>query len=245
MSYLDELTTLLRARGVPRERVQSTTDDLAAFLADGDLDPEEEFGPVTEFVDDLMGEEGAEPDPEGLVWGADSFAATPRLNEMGAQGWEVERVDRFGRFVSHRGEDAQGWEYRQEWAPGRRERERLADLVAPEGWEPCGHYFMFAYFKRARAASVGPAAELDERPEPTAKRFFWSPTGLTVIAICLVVAAVSLVALATSLHNLGDVLWEGDAADRVATMAGAVVGALLALGATWGVFWLIAKLRNR
>ena len=238
MSYLDELATLLRARGVPRERVRGTTDDLAAFLADGGLDPEEEFGPVTAFVDDLMGEEGPEPDPEGLVWGADSFAATPRLNEMGAQGWEVERVDRFGRFVGHRGEDAQTWEYRQEWAPGRRERERLAGLLAPEGWEPCGHYFGFVYFKRARAASVGPAAELAERPEPEAKRFFWSRRGLTVVALCAVV-------LATSLYTLGGTLWEGDGSDRVATLAGAVVGALFALGTIWGVSWLVARVRNR
>lgn len=238
MSYLDELTTLLRARGVPEPRLKSTIDDLAAFLADGDLDPMEEFGPVAEFADDLVGEEGPEADPEGLVWGADSFAATARLNEMGAQGWEVERVDRFGRFVSHRGEDPQVWEYRQEIAPGRRERTRLAESLAPQGWEPAGHYFTFAYFKRSRAALVGPAAVLDERPEPTRKRFFWSPPGLVLIAVALVVLVISL-------FDLGGTLWEGDAADRVATLAGAGVGALVGVGAVLGVFWLFAKLRNR
>lgn len=238
MSYLDELATLLRARGVPEQRLKSTIDDLAAFLADGDLDPTEEFGPVREFADDLVGEEGPEPDPESLVWAADSFAATERLNEMGAQGWEVERVDRFGRFVSHRGADPQVWEYRQEIAPGRRERTRLTERLAPEGWELAGHYFTYAYFKRARAALVGPAAELDERPEPTRKRFFWSLPGLLSVGIALVVLVISL-------YSLGGTLREGDFADRVATMAGAGVGALVGVGAVLGVFWLVARVRNR
>ncbi|SIO88244.1 DUF2812 domain-containing protein [Nocardiopsis sp. JB363] len=238
MNYLDELATLLRERGVSEDRIRSTTDDLSAFLAEGDLDPEEEFGPPTEFADDLVGEEGPEPAPESLVWAADSFAATERLNELGAQGWEVDRVDRFGRFVSHRGEQPQIWEYRQEIAPGRRERERSLGRLAPEGWEPAGHYFTFAYFKRARAALVGPAAELAERPEPTRKRFFWSPAGLLTIGIALVVLVISL-------YSLGGTLWEGDNADRVATMAGAGVGALIGVGAVLGVFWLVARVRNR
>lgn len=238
MSYLEELATLLRARGVPEQRLKSTIDDLAAFLADGDLDPTEEFGPVREFADDLVGEEGPEPDSESLVWAADSFAATGRLNEMGAQGWEVERVDRFGRFVSHRGDHPQVWEYRQEIAPGRRERTRLAESLAPEGWEIAGHYFTYAYLKRARAAVVGPEAELDARPVPTAKRYFWSVRGLVVIAIALVV-------LVTSLYSLGGTLWEGDAVDRVATLAGAGVGALIGVGAVLGAFWLFARFRNR
>lgn len=238
MSYLEELATLLRARGVPERRLKSTIDDLATFLAEGELDPTEEFGPAREFVDDLVGEERPDPDPESLVWAADSFAATGRLNEMGAQGWEVEWVDRFGRFVSHRGEDPQIWEYRQEIAPGRRERTRLAEGLAPEGWELAGHYFTFAYFKRSRAALIGPAAELDERPEPPRERFFWSPPGLLSIGVALVVLVISL-------FTLGGTLWEGDAADRVATMAGAGVGALVGVGAVLGVFWLFARVRNR
>lgn len=238
MSYLDELATLLRERGLSEERVRSTSDDLAAFLAEGDLDPEEEFGPLTEFADDLMGERGREPDPESLVWSADSFVAPGRLNEMGAQGWEVDYVDWLGRFASHRGEELQAWEYRQEIAPGRRERERLLARLAPEGWELCGHYSTLAYFKRSRAALVGPAAELDERPEPTAKRFFWSGRGLTVVALCVVV-------LATSLYSLGGTLWEGDGSDRVATLLGAGTGALFGLGAVLGAFWLFSRVRNR
>lgn len=238
MSYLDELATLLREREVPEDRIRSTTDDLSAFLVEGDLDPEEEFGPPAEFADDLVGEDGPEPAPESLVWAADSFVATERLNELGAQGWEVDRVDRFGRFVSHRGEEPQVWEYRQEIAPGRRERTRLAEILAPEGWEPAGHYFTYVYLKRARAAVVGPAAELDARPAPTAKRYFGSVRGLVVIVLALVV-------LGASLYSLGGTLGEGDTADRVATMAGTGVGALVGVGAVLGVFWLVARFRNR
>ncbi|MBR8741290.1 DUF2812 domain-containing protein [Nocardiopsis sp. MG754419] len=239
MNYLDALAGLLREHGVPEERVRGTTDDLAAFLAEGDLDPEEEFGPVDRFADELVGEEGPEPEPESLVWAADSFVATDRLNEKGAEGWEIDRVDRLGRFVGHRAEDPQSWEYRQEIAPGRRERARLADRIAPEGWEPCGHYFTFAYFKRARAAVVGPAAELgEERREPGPRRYFWSLRGLVLMGV-------SLVVLTMALYSLAGTLWEGDAADRVSTLAGAVVGGLLSVGVVLGLFWVVARLRAR
>lgn len=247
MSYLDELETLLRARGVAEERVRDTVDDLAAFVAEGGADPEEEFGPVTEFADDLTGEggdtgAGAAAEVETLVWGADSFAAPDRLNELGAQGWEVDRLDGKGAFVSYRDENPQAWEYRQESALGKRERARMADRMAPEGWEPCGHYFTHAYFKRARAAVVGPQAELDERPEPARKRFFWGVPGLAVTTFFLALLVVSLL-------SLGQALWEGDTPDRVTTLLGAVVGGVLGLAGmtvvVWLFFKLLAKLRNR
>lgn len=247
MSYLEELETLLRTRGVAEERVRDTVDDLAAFVAEGGADPEEEFGPVTEFADDLVGgdgdaESGVAAGTETLVWGADSFVARDRLNELGAQGWEVDRLDNKGAFVSHRDENPQAWEYRQESALGKRERARMAERLAPEGWEPCGHYFTHAYFKRARAAVVGPQAELAERPEPTRKRFFWGVPGLAVTTFFLALLVVSLI-------SLGQTLWEGDAADRVATLLGAVAGGAVGVAGmtvvVWLLFKLLAKFRNR
>ncbi|WP_017585095.1 hypothetical protein [Nocardiopsis ganjiahuensis] len=243
MSYLDELETLLREREVAEERIRETVNDLAAFVAEGDADPEEEFGPVAEFADDLTGGGGGSgPGGEALVWGADAFEAPARMNEMGAQGWEIDLVDRQGRFVSHRDESPQAWEYRQESALGRRERARMAERLAPEGWEPCGHYFTHAYFKRARAALVGPEAELAERPAPARKRFFWGVPGLVVTAFSLVVGVLALL-------SLGRTLWDGDNADRAATLLGALVGAGVGLGAmtvvVWLFFKLFARLRNR
>lgn len=247
MSYLEELETLLRERGVAEERVRDTVDDLAAFVAEGGADPEEEFGPVTEFADDLTGgadEAGTGTGKEGetLVWGADSFAALGKMNELGAQGWEVDRLDGKGAFVSHRDENPQAWEYRQESALGKRERARIAERLAPEGWEPCGHYFTFAYFKRTRAAVVGPEAELAERPEPARKRFFWGVPGLAVTTFFLALLVVSLI-------SLGQTIRQGDAADRVSSLLGAVTGGVLGLVVmtvvVWLFFKLLARIRNR
>lgn len=245
MSYLEELETLLRERGVAEERVRDTVNDLSAFAAEGGVDPEEEFGPVAEFVDDLTGENGeaeAEAGVETMVWGADSFAAQGQMNELGAQGWEIDRLDRQGRFVSRRDEKPQAWEYRQESALGKRERARMAERLAPEGWEPCGHYFTFAYFKRARAAVVGPEAELAERPEPARKRFFWGVPGVAVTTFFLALLVVSLI-------SLGQAIREGDAADRVSTLLGAATGGVLGLAVmtvlVWLFFKLLARIRNR
>jgi hypothetical protein len=243
MSYLDELETLLREREVPEERVRETVDDLAAFVAEGGVDPREEFGSVEEFADDLTGgDAGAETGTETMVWAADSFEAQGRLNELGAQGWEVDHLNRKGAFVSHRDENPQAWEYRQESALGRRERARMAERLAPQGWEPCGHYFTFAYFKRPLAALVGPEAELDERPEPARKRFFWGVPGAVLTTFFLALLMVSLL-------SLGLTLWEGDAADRLMTLLGALVGGLLGLAVmtvvVWLFFKLFARIRNR
>ena len=239
MTYLDELEGLLRSRGVDGERVRDTVNDLAAFVAESGVEPEEEFGPVTEFADDLTGEEvEAGSGEQTLVWAADSFEAPARLNEKGAEGWEVDRVDRWGRFVSHRDEQPLAWEYRQEVAPGRRERERLLAHIGPEGWEPCGHYFTMAYFKRSRSALVGPSAELSEPPEPNRRRYFLGVPGAVVITFALALMTVGLV-------SLGLDLWADLPAGEWSGLAGAVVGATVAVAGLWIAFKAAARIRNR
>lgn len=176
--YFDELTVRLRAAGVPAERVADTVRDLRAYLEDSGTDPEEEFGPAAAFAERLAsGGEPADGGPasgERWVWTADIFVDQRRLNEFGEQGWEVESVDRLGRFVSTRNaERPQRWEYRREVvAPA--ERDALTERLAPDGWEPCGTWFFYAYYKRPKAALVGPEAELGAPPPQPGRRIFFS-----------------------------------------------------------------------
>jgi len=249
--YFDRLAVRLRERGVDGERSRALLDDLAAHTAESGADPLEEFGPVEEFAASLTpspGEEGApaspEPDAQTLVWTADAFEGPARLNAMGAQGWEVERVDRLGRFVSRRSpERPQTWEYRQEVSTGRADRDRLAERLAPGGWELCGRWSILAYFKRPGSVTAGPAAELESPPEPGRRRYFFGWKGALFVGVSLLVA---LVAGVSGVRGLTTAAAEtGGAADLAWTLLGAVVGALLVLLPLWGVVRLMTARRDR
>ncbi len=231
--YLTRLAELLGERGVDADRSRILLEDLAAHTAESGADPEEEFGPVEEFADALApppdARDGDPAEPDVLVWSADAFEGPARLAAMGAQGWEVERVDRLGRFVSRRApERPQTWEYRQELSPGPGDRERLTGRLAPEGWEPCGHWSVLAYFKRPGSATAGPAAELAAPPAPGRRRYFVGWRGALTIGACLLVA---VVAGTWSILRLADGAAGAEgAADWAGFAVGAVLGALAAVG---------------
>lgn len=181
--YFDELADRLRARGLPEDAVSRTVDDLAAFVAESGTDPAQEFGAPGEFASEVAPDEaraGARTGPvppdeaETWKWRADAFHERDVLDRYGDEGWEVERVDGTGRFVSRRDPDApQRWEYRRETVlPGR--RDAVVDRLAPDGWEPCGTWICFEYFKRPKAASIGPEAKLRDVPRTPSGRNFWS-----------------------------------------------------------------------
>ncbi|NYH51678.1 hypothetical protein HNR06_001267 [Nocardiopsis arvandica] len=242
--YFSALAARLRERGVDGERSRALLDDLAAHTAESGADPVEEFGPVEEFAEALApsSEEAAEaPEDDVLVWSADAFEGPARLNEMGAQGWEVERVDRLGRFVSRRAsERPQTWEYRQEPSHGRGDRERLAERLAPEGWEPCGHWSVLAYFKRPGSVTAGPGAGIDSPPGPGRRRYFLGARGALAIGVSLVVA------VAAGLWSFPRLLeGSGGAAGWAGSAVGAVAGALVVTGVFRGAARLAAARRDR
>ncbi|MET9064710.1 hypothetical protein [Streptosporangium sandarakinum] len=244
--YFDELAALLRDRGVPAERVASTIEELAGHVTESGADPEEEFGPVAAFADSLGGATGVTGDDgtagdertasagESWSWTADIFADERRLNEFGEQGWEVDRVDRRGMFVSHRDpERPQRWEYRREtvWPEGRR---AVAERLAPDGWEPCGTWFLYEYFKRPGAASVGPAAEIGSPPPAPGGRLFFSARFLLILAACVLLAVAGVWTVAG---------FGGSGDDGAGFAAGVATGA--GVGAVAGAAAALWKLTRR
>jgi hypothetical protein len=224
--YFDDLAALLRERGVSQERITATIDDLSAYLQESGADPEEEFGPVADFAVQL----GTEPETEvpalataTWVWTADIFVDEQRLNEFGDQGWEVEKVDRRGMFVSHRDpERPQRWEYSREVVT-LKGRGALVERLAPDGWEPCGTWFAYEYFKRPKAASLGPAAEIGSPPPAPSGRIFFSKRFYLLVTLVLIFWAVVLIG------NGGHFA------------IGAVIGMVIALA----VSWLAVRRRDR
>lgn len=226
-AYLDELKALLREGGVPAEQAEATVADLASYVAETGSEPEEEFGPVGDFAGRLLAARAPEAGPAGASewrWTADIFADRQTLARFGDQGWEIDRIDHLGRFVGHRDpERPQRWEYRRELvAPGG--GRALAARLAPEGWEPCGTWLCYRYFKRPRAASVGPAAQLDSPPPAPARSVFFSRRFYlltAVIPLALVVPGIVL----TPSHG-----------DTAGFFTGMAVGACTAI-ATLAVLW--------
>ncbi|GGR91912.1 hypothetical protein GCM10010252_33330 [Streptomyces aureoverticillatus] len=188
--YLEALGARLGELGLPAEHVRVTVADLGAHLAECGGVPEEEFGPVEEFARELApGATRPAPTPAGpgvetWRWTADTFVDEELLGRFGDEGWEVERVDALGRFVCRRDlARPQRWEYRRELVT--RGREGLDGRLAPDGWEACGNWVVYAWFKRPRAASLGPAAELSAVPAPPSRHTFLSHRFYAALALAV------------------------------------------------------------
>ncbi len=227
--YFEELAALLRERGVPDERVTATIVDLAAYAEESGTDPEEEFGPAAGLAPRLGGGPGPEADPDEAagrqtwVWTTDVFVEKQRLGEFGDQGWEVERVDRFGRFVCHREPDRpQRWEYRREVVTPAG-RAALIERLAPDGWEPCGTWVHYQYFKRPKSADLGPAAEIAAPAPRPAGRFYFSRRFYLLIALTLGCVAVVVA-------GIGRLLTDTTPIEGGDFAAGAVIGAVIGVG---------------
>ncbi|GGU70282.1 hypothetical protein GCM10010275_00210 [Streptomyces litmocidini] len=191
-AYFAELTDALRAAGVPEEQIARTTDELRGHLAETGTSPEEEFGPAEGFAARLGGPVPAPGEPDGAAehwtWTADLFNDRRMLDVHGAQGWEVEGLDSLGRFVCRRAPGvALAWEYRREVITGRR-RARVLDELTPEGWELCGEWLVYGYFKRPRAATAGPAGAVEAPPAAPHRWLFLSRRGKAALAVwCVLV----------------------------------------------------------
>ncbi|MFB7538426.1 hypothetical protein ACFC0N_00860 [Streptomyces zaomyceticus] len=189
-TYFTELSAALRAAGVPDEQIAATVEDLRGHLAETGAAPEEEFGPAAGFAARLGGLAPVPGEPDGRAeswtWTADLFNDRRMLALHGDQGWEVESLDSLGRFVCRRSTTATlRWEYRREVIGARRRAKVLAELE-PEGWELCGEWLVYGYFKRPRAATAGPAGALEARPDAPHRWLFLSRRGKVALAVWLV-----------------------------------------------------------
>ncbi|MFC8794439.1 hypothetical protein [Streptomyces cinereoruber] len=198
-AYFEELAGALRAADVPEEQIGRTVAELRGHLAETGTAPEEEFGPAARFAARLGGLAPAPGEPDGSAehwtWTADLFNDRQMLAVHGDQGWEVESLDAIGRFVCRRVPGAElAWEYRREVITDRR-RAQVLDELEPEGWEPCGEWLTYGYFKRPKAATAGPAGTPASVPPPPAQWLFLSRRGKAALAVWTVLAAAAFVAL--------------------------------------------------
>ncbi|GAA2289401.1 hypothetical protein OKJ48_44220 [Streptomyces kunmingensis] len=231
--YLAELARLLLARGLPPDHVAATVADLRGHLAEsGPVDPAEELGPVADFARQLAPEgtdqDAVAPDEhvETWRWSADTYADEALLGRFGDEGWEVERIDALGRFVSHRDpEQPQRWEYRRELVT--RGRAALDRRLAVQDWEPCGTWVVYGWYKRPKAATPGPAAQFTAPPpQAPARHAFFSRRFCVTTAVAALALIAAAVAVAVS---------DGEPSTGAGFVTGALAGAALPLLAVWAV----------
>jgi hypothetical protein len=239
--YFTELTRRLAERGLPRERAAVLVAELTAYAAEAGADPRAEFGPADGFARQLApeppsgadGPKAPEAGAQRWVWTADAYVDQDMMNRFGAQGWEIERVDRLGRFVSHRDEaSALRWEYRRD-VVARRDRSRHAASLAPDGWEPCGHWTYLVYYKRPLAVTAGPAAVVEHPPERPARSVYFTRRLYAWPAAALV--AVTAVVVLLTLTD------PAESGLRSGMVTGGIAGAALTLLA---LPWLTARQRR-
>jgi hypothetical protein len=226
-AYFEELGTALRGEGFPSDRIATTIADLTGYLAETGTTAADEFGPAARFAAQLSsggrpGGEEPDSDAETWRWNSDIYADRRLLNEYGAQGWEVERIDRLGQFVSRRVPGAaMRWEYRREMTHNAEARRGVTAELAPDGWEPCGEWFATTYYKRPVAATSGAAAALASTPGRPARRLFLSRRyRFMLVGWVILVAALGVLFVVTDIDLAGPAL--------VGAVVGAVVGGFLA-----------------
>lgn len=125
--YFTELVARLRERGVPATQATDMITELADHVTQAGVDPSVEFGPAGTFAEELTtargdgtGSAGPDAAAESWRWNADAFTEMRLLTEFGDQGWEVDRIDRIGRFVSRRDRQSpQRWTYHREIVTGK------------------------------------------------------------------------------------------------------------------------------
>ncbi|MEU6843179.1 hypothetical protein ABZ930_15045 [Streptomyces sp. NPDC046716] len=157
-AYWDELSRHLRGHGLPPGHVTETVAELAA--RSGGTDPADAYGPAADLARRLApGPAAPDEHVEIWRWTADTYADAALLDRFGADGWELREIDDLGRFVCRRDPERPGrWEYRREPA-------RPGD-AAPEGWEPCGTWVVYRWYKRPLPLETTTGAGDPSSPAP-------------------------------------------------------------------------------
>lgn len=154
-SYLSELATSLQTRGADSARTNEAVAEVESHLSESGEDPVEAFGPPEEYAEQLLLREEQRVDQAtDTRWTQRTFRATAFgemkvLKEAGEQGWELTDVGAYALYCQ-RLRDAQEishWEYRRRVGL---DSDKIVDDMTELGWDSCGHWSPFHYFKRIK-----------------------------------------------------------------------------------------------
>ncbi len=156
-TYLEQLAGSLQRYGVEGTQIGEIVAEVESHLAESGEDAVEAFGPPDAYAEHRAAslERGTAPDD---AWQRRTFRATA-FDEMrilaaaGQDGWELIGVAAFA-LSCRRPRDpgaVRRWAYRRRG--GINSDARVAGMRAT-GWEPCGLWLSFHYFKRPLAEAT-------------------------------------------------------------------------------------------
>lgn len=151
--YLGELAASLQMRGADSARTSEAVAEVQSHLSESGEDPMEAFGPPDEYAEQLLlREERRSGEVAQSKWVERTFRATAfgemrLLEDAGRQGWELVDVGAYAlRCRRPRNTEAtRQWEYRRRVSV---DRQAILEDMTSLGWEPCGLWLPFHYFKR-------------------------------------------------------------------------------------------------
>ena len=152
-SYLSELAASLQMRGADSARTSEAVAEVESHLLESGEDPMEAFGSPDEYAEQLLIREERRADEEtDAKWAERTFRATAFgemkiLKDAGLQGWELTDVGGYALHCRrlHGLEAATQWEYSRRVSV---DRQAILEDMTALGWEPCGAWMPFHYFKR-------------------------------------------------------------------------------------------------
>jgi len=153
-SYLSELAGSLQMRGANSARTSEAVAEVENHLSESGEDPMEAFGPPDEYAEQLLlREERRADEAADARWVERTFRATAFgemrvLEDAGRQGWELTDVGYYA-LNCRRPRDLEAvrrWEYSRRVSA---DHQAVLEDMSALGWEPCGLWLPFHYFKRS------------------------------------------------------------------------------------------------
>ncbi len=148
-AYLEQLSACLQRYGLDSEQIGEIIAEVESHLAESGEAPLDAFGPPYVYAEKRV---AARERTTGGEWQRRTFRATAFdemmiLEEAGKAGWELYEVGALALYCRRPWaiKEARQWEYARRIGLN---RSAIMAEMAAQGWEPCGHWSPFHYFKR-------------------------------------------------------------------------------------------------
>lgn len=156
-AYLEELSACLQRYGLDNHQISEIIAEVESHLVESGETPLEAFGPPKVYAEERVTarEQVAGGEMQRRTFRATALDEMIILQEAGKAGWELTDVAAFALYCQRPWnlEEVQQWEYARR--VGLKRNAIIAEMMT-EGWQPCGNWTPFHYFKRSlRPATQG------------------------------------------------------------------------------------------